>query len=69
MSNVEEQGVDGGRGKGVNARAGVLGQEGRWGQLNPRGEGKQTPPLALGAREGVALGMRENRTPTRSRLR
>ena len=53
MSNVGEQGVEGGRGRGVDARGAGAGDT--VGVTESEGEGKQTPPLAFGAREGVAF--------------
>ena len=51
MSNVEE-GIDNGRGRGVNARAGLLGQGAQCGSLNPRGRGNKPFYLHLGQGRG-----------------
>ena len=64
MSNVGEQGVEGGRGRGVDAR-------GCWGRGHGiRGGGETNPSTCIWGKGGGGFGgMRENRTATRSRLR
>jgi hypothetical protein len=65
MPSAEGQGVDGGRGRGVDAKARAQGRgrKGRrLGATESEGEGKQTPPLAFGAREG-SDSMRKKQNP------